>query len=178
MVADLSISIIAILLQVFFGILLAIISIYLALRFFDKMTENVDEIKELKKGNIAVAIILLAMILSIGTIINQGVQQFDNVLLQGVSLPYFVIAFVMAIVQLVVVIAIAILTMYVSIVLLDSMTIGIEEMKEIRKGNVAVALVIAGVIYIVSFIVANALIGLSSLSIFRPDTLAGLLGVH
>lgn len=178
MAIDISISIIAILLQVFFGILLSIISIYLALRFFDKMTDNIDEIKELKKGNVAVAVVLLAMIFSIGTIINQGVQQFDNVLLRGVSLPFFIIAFVMAIVQLVVVIAIAVLTMYVAIVLLDSMTIGIEEMKEVKKGNVAVALVIAGVLYIVSFIVANALVGLSALSIFKPETLAGLLGVH
>ena len=178
MAVDVTFSIIVVLMQVFFGILLSILSVYLALRFFDKMTEDIDEIAELKKGNVAVAIVLLALIASIGTIVRQGVQQFDDILLRGVSLPFFMIAFIMAVVQLVFVVAIAVLTMYVAIVLLDSMTVGINELKELKRGNVAVAILIAGVLYTVAFIVAGTLSSISTLSIFKPDMLAGLLGVQ
>jgi len=178
MAVDVTFSIIVVLMQVFFGILLSILSVYLALRFFDKMTEDIDEIAELKKGNVAVAIVLLALIASIGTIVRQGVQQFDDILLRGVSLPFFMIAFIMAVVQLVFVVAIAVLTMYVAIVLLDSMTVGINELKELKRGNVAVAILIAGVLYTVGFIVAGTLSSISTLSIFKPDMLAGLLGVQ
>ena len=178
MAVDVTFSIIVILMQVFFGILLSILSVYLALRFFDKMTEDIDELAELKKGNIAVAIVLLALVASIGTIVRQGVQQFDEILLRGVSLPFFIIAFIMAVVQLVFVVAIAVLTMYVAIVLLDSMTVGINELKELKRGNIAVAILIAGVLYTVAFIVAGTLSNISTLSIFKPDMLAGLLGIQ
>ena len=178
MAADVTFSIIVVLMQVFFGILLSILSVYLSLRFFDKMTEDLDELAELKKGNIAVAIVLLALVASIGTIVRQGVQQFDEILLRGVSLPFFIIAFIMAVVQLVFVVAIAVLTMYVAIVLLDSMTVGINELKELKRGNIAVAILIAGVLYTVAFIVAGTLSNISTLSIFKPDMLAGLLGVQ
>ena len=178
MAVDVTFSIIVILMQVFFGILLSILSVYLALRFFDKMTEDIDELAELKKGNVAVAIVLLALVASIGTIVRQGVQQFDEILLRGISLPFFIIAFIMAVVQLVFVVAIAVLTMYVAIVLLDSMTVGINELKELKRGNIAVALLIAGVLYTVAFVVAGTLSNISTLSIFKPDMLAGLLGIQ
>lgn len=174
---DLTFSIIIFFLQVFVGMLFAILSVYLGLRFFDKMTEGIDEIKELKKGNVAVAVILASLMLSIGTIIQQGVNQFDNVLLKGISLPLFIIAFVMAMFQLAVVILIAVMVIYVAIRVLDSMTVGINELEEIKKGNVAVALVVAAVIYLVSFVVAGAMAGLSELSIFNPETVASLLGM-
>jgi uncharacterized membrane protein YjfL (UPF0719 family) len=178
MAVDVTFSIIVVLMQVFFGILLSILSVYLALRFFDNMTEDIDEIAELKKGNVAVAIVLLALVASIGTIVRQGVQQFDDILLRGVSLPFFMIAFIMAVVQLVFVVVIAVLTMYVAIVLLDSMTVGINELKELKRGNVAVAILIAGVLYTVAFVVAGTLSSISTLSIFKPDMLASLLGVQ
>lgn len=174
---DLGFSIIIFLLQIFIGILFAILSIYLGLRFYDKMTKGIDEIKELKKGNVAVAIILGSLILSIGTIIQQGVNQFDNVLLKGVSLPLFIIAFIMAIFQLAVTVLIAILVIYVAIRVLDSMTVGIDELSEIKKGNVAVAILVATVIYLVSMVVAGSISGISDLSIFKPETVASLLGL-
>jgi len=178
MAVEVTFSIIVILMQVFLGILLSIISIYLSLRFFDQMTENIDEIAELKKGNVAVAIVLMSLIVSIGLIVNQGVQQFDEVLLRGVSVPFFIVAFIMAIVQIVFVVMVAVLSMYVAIRLVDTMTVGLDELKELKRGNIAVALEIAAVIFVVSFIVSGTISGLNNLSIFRPETLASLLGVQ
>ncbi len=174
---DLSFSIIVFLLQIFIGILFAILSVYLGLRFYDKMTKGIDEIKELKKGNVAVAIILAALILSIGNIVQQGVAQFDNVLLRGVSIPLFIISFIMAMFQLAVVVLIAILSIYVAIRVLDSMTVGIDELAEIKKGNVAVAIIVAAVIYLVSIVVSGAITDINNLSIFKPEMVASMLGL-
>ena len=177
MAVEAKLSIIVILIQVFLGILLSILTVYLSLRFFDQMTDDIDEIAELKKGNVAVAIMLLSLIMSIGLIVKQGIQQFDDILLRGVSMPFFIVAFIMAIVQIVVVVIIAVLSMYVAIKLVDSMTVGLDELKEIKRGNVAVALEIAAVIFVVAFIVSGAIGNLSSLSVFNPATLASLLGI-
>ncbi|MEM3369300.1 MAG: DUF350 domain-containing protein [Candidatus Micrarchaeia archaeon] len=174
---DLSFSIIVFLLQIFIGILFAILSVYLGLRFYDKMTKGIDEIKELKKGNVAVAIILAALILSIGNIVQQGVAQFDNVLLRGVSIPLFIISFIMAMFQLAVVVLIAVLSIYVAIRVLDSMTVGIDELAEIKKGNIAVAVIVAAVIYLVSVVVSGAIADINNLSIFKPEIVASMLGL-
>ena len=83
----------------------------------------------------------------------------------------------MAIIQLVVVILIAVLSIYVSIRVLDTMTVGLDELKELKKGNLAVALEIGAVIYVVSLIVSASIGGIQNLAIFKPETLARLLGI-
>lgn len=173
-----AVEIIIILIQLILGILFAILSVYLSLRFFDRMTEGIDEIAELKKGNKAVAIILLALIVSIGTVVKEGIQNYGVVFAGQQSLPFFILAFVMSIVQLVVVLAIAVLAIFAAIRVLDSITKGIDELKEIKKGNVAVALMVGAVIFIVSSIVSGAINNIGSLSIFNPELLASLLGIR
>lgn len=163
--------------QLFLGIVLGVASIYLALRFFDRMTEGIDEIAELKRGNVAIAVVLLALIVSIGTLVGKGVMQFEAMFSQGLTTQMFIIAFVMAIVKIVVLLLVAILSIYIAIRVLDTMTVGIDELKELKRGNVAVALLVAAVIYIVAFVVSDAVAGISNLSIFSPETLAALFGV-
>jgi len=40
----------------------------LGLKFFDMMTPGLDEVEELRKGNIAVAIVIASVILAIGLV--------------------------------------------------------------------------------------------------------------
>jgi len=176
--ADILFSFVVLLIQLFLGILFAVLSVYFALRLFDVMTEEIDEIAELKRGNIAVALVLFTIIVSIATITSQGIQQFENIFnATTFSLPMFMISFIMAIVQLGVVLLIAVLTIYTAIKVLDTLTVGIDELKELKKGNIAVALLICAVIYTVSFIVAVSISGIENLLIFQPETLATLVGL-
>jgi uncharacterized membrane protein YjfL (UPF0719 family) len=71
----------------------------------------------------------------------------------------------------------AILSIYLGLRFYDKMTKGIDEIKELKKGNVAVAILVATVIYLVSLVVAGAISGISDLSIFKPETIANLLGL-
>jgi len=173
-----ALEIVVLLIQLIIGILFAILSVYLSLRFFDRMTEGIDEIKELKKGNKAVAIILLSLIISIGMVVKGGIENFSVFFSGTQSLPFFILAFIMSIVQLVVVLAVAVIAIFASIRILDSITQGIDELKEIKKGNIAVALLVGAVIFVVSSIVSGVIADIANLSIFSPELLASLLGVR
>lgn len=172
------VSVFILLLQLFLGLLLAIFSVYLSLRFFDSMTEGIDEITELKRGNVAVAIMLLALIASVGMIIAAGVNQFESIFSVQLSLPMFAVAFVVAMLRVVVTVIIAVFAIFVAIRVIDTLTVGIDEMKEIKKGNVAVALVMAAVIYVVALVTANVVETIASLQVLTPEFLATIAGVR
>lgn len=172
------VSVFIFLLQLFLGLLLAIFSIYLSLRFFDSMTGGIDEIKELKRGNVAVAIMLLTLIASVGMIIAAGVNQFESIFSVQLSLPMFVVSFVTALVRVIVTVIIAIFAIFVSIRVIDTLTVGIDEMKEIKKGNVAVALEMAAVIYVVALVTANVVGLIASLQVLTPEFLASIVGIR
>jgi len=178
---ELILSIVALLLQIFFGTIFGIASIYLSLRFFDKMTGGIDEIKELKKGNIAIAIILVALMGGIGLILSTGINQFGgifaNVLDSKYSFPLFLVAFILAIIELVVVMLISVFVIYTSIMVLDKLTVGINEMDELKKGNIAVALEIGVVILVISVMMMGAIQGIENLPIFNPLSYVGMLGL-
>jgi uncharacterized membrane protein YjfL (UPF0719 family) len=61
------------LIQLFLGIILAVGAIYLALFILDRLTENLHEFEEIRKGNIAVALEMAGMIIAVAVIIQSGV---------------------------------------------------------------------------------------------------------
>lgn len=178
MVTTIIVSLIALVLQVFLGVVLGIFSVYLALRFFDRMTGGIDEIKELKRGNVAIAIVLLSLIAAIGMMVSTGMTQVSKIFTAQYSLPLFLIAFIMTIVQIVIVIIIAVLAIYIAIRVLDTMTVGVDELKELKRGNIAVAILIAAVVYAVSLVISGSLQGFEQLELFRPEAIAQILGVR
>lgn len=50
----------------------------LAIKIFDLFTPGVDEMDELKKGNMAVAVVLAAVVLSVGMVIAMAVHGPGN----------------------------------------------------------------------------------------------------
>ena len=50
-----------------------IAAIYLALNILDKLTKGIDEFEELKKGNVAVALEMAGVIITVAIIIQSGV---------------------------------------------------------------------------------------------------------
>lgn len=55
------------------GLLLASVAITIALRLFGKITKDIDEQAELKRGNLAVAFLLAAILFATATVISEGV---------------------------------------------------------------------------------------------------------
>ncbi|VVB70627.1 Uncharacterised protein [uncultured archaeon] len=149
------------------GIIFSMASVYLAIRVYDRITEGIDEIQELKKGNVAVGLLLAAIIYGISSIVASGVGNLTNLLsfdtLSGsVSASSVLVNLVLGIVQLVVSILVAVVAIYVALRVLDGITTEINEMIEIKKGNVAVAILMVAVILAVSLVVSSSLGYLSS----------------
>ena len=59
--------------QLVLGLLLAMASVYLGIRMFDKLTEGIDEMKELQKGNVAVGILLSSVVIVATLYVAEGV---------------------------------------------------------------------------------------------------------
>ena len=72
------------------------------------------------------------------------------------------IAISVAIIQLVLGILLAIGAIYLALNILDKLTTGVQEFEELKKGNVAVALEMAGVIIAVALIIQSGIVGITA----------------
>ncbi|MCX8197314.1 MAG: DUF350 domain-containing protein [Candidatus Micrarchaeota archaeon] len=162
------------LVQLIVGLVLAMGSVYLGLRMFDKLTESTDEMAELKKGNVAIAILLGAIIFSIANVVEGGVSNLTQTVSPGLSPMQLVAALIIGVVNLVIGVLLAIFAIYIAISVLDKITVGIDEFKELKRGNVAVAIMMAAVLFAVSFVIKGAVVGMASL--LSPESVAVALG--
>lgn len=134
------------------AIVLAVIAQYIAIKVFDRMTKGIDEFAEIKKGNVAVGIIMAAVLISVSTIIAGGVA--------GIFIPVGTMDFLKLVVSLawlLAAIVIAVFAQFVAISVYSRLTEGIDEQKELKKGNLAVALTLAAVIIGVALVVQAGL---------------------
>jgi uncharacterized membrane protein YjfL (UPF0719 family) len=148
--------------QLIIGLVLALGAVYIGLKMFDKLTEGIDEMEELKKGNAAVAILLGAIILSIANIVEGGVSGITGTFSANLTQTQMMVAFVIGIANLLVSLILAVLAIYLSVNILDKITVGIDEFKELKKGNVAVAIIMAAVLFAVSFVIRASVASMST----------------
>ena len=160
--------------QLVIGLVLAMGSVYLGLWMFDKLTEGTDEMKELKKGNVAIAILLGAIIFSIANIVEGGVSNITQTLVPGLSTVQVFAALIIGVVNLLIGVILAIFSIYIAINVLDKITVGIDEFKELRRGNVAIAIIMAAVLFAVSFVIKGAVVGMAA--VLSPQSVASALG--
>ncbi len=171
-------SLVSAIIQIVLGILFGCFSIYLGLRFFDKLTMGINELEELKKGNVAIAILLAFLVLSVGIMLLGVVRNIlDMFSEEFISPAMFIITFIMAIVKIVIGIILISLIIYVSIRIYDSLTPTINEVKELKRGNVAVAIVTGGIILVISLLVSVAVENFVEAEIFSPKFFGKLIGI-
>jgi uncharacterized membrane protein YjfL (UPF0719 family) len=162
------------LLQLMLGLVLAMGSVYLGIKMFDSLTEGINEMKELKRGNVAVAILLGAIIFSIANVVEGGVYGLMQGFVPGLSPIEVSAALVIGVANLLLGIIFAILSIYVAIIVLDKITVGIDEFAELKRGNVAVAIIMAAVLFAVSFVIRGAVASMTSA--LSPQSVAAALG--
>ena len=160
--------------QLIVGLVLAIGSVYLGLRMFDKLTQGTDEMAELKKGNVAIAILLGAIIFAIANVVESGVSALTQNMTPNLSVMELLAALIIGIVNLFIGLVLAVFSIYVAISVLDKITVGIDEFRELRKGNVAVAIMMAAVLFAVSFVIRGAVAGMTAA--LSPQSVAAAFG--
>ncbi len=153
--------------QLVIAIILAVVALYIGFSVLDKITKDIDEQKELAKGNVAIGIIVASVFVAIGIVVQSGVVGISKGISAALSVlstdATLAIAILIAsVLQLVLGIILAIIAIYLALNILDKLTKGIEEFEELKKGNVAVALEMAGVIITTAVIIQSGVQGITA----------------
>ena len=153
-------SIIIGIVQLIIAVILAVVSLYMGFAMLGRMTSDIDEEKELVKGNVAVGILVASIFVSIAIVVQSGVAGVSIGLRNAADGNIY--SLIASVIQLMVGMILAIAGIYLSLNIFDKLTKGIDEFEEIRKGNVAVALEMAGVVIAVALIIQSGVLGITS----------------
>jgi len=147
--------------QLLIAIVMGAVATYLSIVLFDRATRGIDEWEELKRGNVAVGIVLGAMVVAVVSVLRPALKMP----IQGwdVGSLRVLIALGVEAVQLLVGLVLAVLSILFSVWLFDRLTTRLDEWAELKRGNVAVAALLAGVMLAVSLLVGVALEGIFGL---------------
>ena len=154
------------LVQLVIAILFAVVALYIGFLVLNWITKGIDEEKELAKGNVAVGILVASVFIAIALVVQSGVSGLSVGLNKALSVGILtgdgIFAVAIAIIQLILGIVLAVGAIYLALNILDRLTKGVEEFEELKKGNVAVALEMAGVIIAVAVIIQSGVIGITA----------------
>jgi uncharacterized membrane protein YjfL (UPF0719 family) len=148
------------LIQLVIAIILAVVALYIGFFVFSRITKGMDEEKELAQGNTAVGIIIASIFFAIALVVQAGISGISVGIMKALAGDW--LAIVVSLLQLILGIILAIGAIYLALNILDHLTKGVDEFEEIKKGNVAVALMMAGVIVSTAIIIQSGVIGITS----------------
>jgi uncharacterized membrane protein YjfL (UPF0719 family) len=148
------------LVQLVIAIILAVVALYIGFFVFSRITKGIDEAKELARGNMAVGIIIASIFFAIALVVQSGIAGISVGIMKALAGDW--LAIVVSLLQLILGILLAVGAIYLALYILDRLTKGVDEFEEIRKGNTAVALMMAGVIVSTAIIIQSGVIGITS----------------
>ncbi len=157
--------------QLVIAIVLAVVALYIGFSVLGKITKGIDEEKEIAKGNAAIGVLVASVFLAIGIVVQSGVAGISRGISTAMNQAGGILSItgiaiiVVSIVQLIMGIILAIAAIYIALRVLDKLTKGIEEFEELKKGNIAVALEMAGVIITVAIIIQSGVLGITAVLI-------------
>ena len=134
-------------LRLVLAIIFAIAGLYIASWVLGKVTKEIDEWEEIRKGNHAVAIYMAGIFISVAIIVGPGII--------GLFRTLDAVGIVIGFVQLVLALILAVIMQYVGLSVLGRLTKEVEEWKELKKGNVVIGIVMASIVIAISTIVAQ-----------------------
>lgn len=152
--------------QLIVSIIFAVIALYIGFAVMGRITGEMDEEKELERGNVAAGIIVAAVFVAIALVVQSGVAGLTIGINKALNTGLFTfdgaLSIGIAVVQLILGIALAVGGIYLALSILDRLTERLHEFDEIRRGNIAVALEMAGMIIAVAVIIQSGVIGITA----------------
>lgn len=134
-------------LRLILGIIFAVVALYLASSVLGRLTKELDEWAEIGKGNIAVAIYMAGIFISVATIVAPGIS--------GLFVKWDLLAIVIGFIQLIIALALAMAMQYIALSVLGKLTKGIDEWNELKKGNIAIGVTMAAIVIAVAAVVVK-----------------------
>ena len=149
-------------LQLMLSLFIGLIFIYAGFRFFHKRIKAINEIEELKKNNIAVAILNASIILALVIMVKNAIEPAITVFSMAIRNPdSTIISFIqmagIMLVQIIVAGLIAYISIYIAINLYTHLTKEIDELSEIKNNNIAVSIVLGIVIISISLLMQQGI---------------------
>ncbi|MGZ3460839.1 MAG: DUF350 domain-containing protein [Archangium sp.] len=146
--------------KVVFGGLVAALGIWLAFRGLNRLL-GTDPTVDLQKGNVAAGVVHAASLLALGLLVQNAVNAtFDAVDLtvRGPLQPAMLARLtVFALLHVGVSLLVGSGVLALGVLLFDKMTPGMDELAEVRRGNVALALVLAAILIVLALLTAPGL---------------------
>lgn len=145
-----------------FGVLVGAFGIFVAMRLLQRLLRTHDADGEIARGNVAVGLVEAASVVALGLLAQQAVSatfEAMDLLYRGqrFSMTIFVRFWVYAAVHVGAALLVGAVVLGVGVRLFERLTRGVDELAEVRRGNVASALVVAGMIVVMSLMAAPGL---------------------
>lgn len=152
--------------QLVVSIIFAVLALYLGFAILKRITLEMTAETELARGNAAAGIVVASVFAGIALVVQSGVSGLTvgitRALATGPLTPEGLVAIGTATTQLILGIVLAVATIWLALAILERLTGAARNFEEIRKGNIAVALQMAGMIIAVAVIVQSGVIGITA----------------
>jgi len=134
------------------AIVFAVAGLYIASWVLGRLTKGLDEWEEIGKGNSAVAVYMAGIFISVAIIVGPGIM--------GLFRTLDIIGIALGFIQLVLALALAVAMQYVGLSFLGKLTKGLDEWAQLKKGNMAVGIVMAAVVVAIGTIVSQGVVSI------------------
>jgi len=165
MVAELLIDFILAFIRILAAIILSASALYTGISMLNRLTSGIDEWKLIKKGNVAVGLFYTTAMFSLMIFVAPRISEFivyiQDVLPIEITILNLIILFVNYVLSLI----LGTLIIFLTIHIIDRLTSDLDEMAELERGNVAVALIMS--IVLVSVVLASSVPAESVFSIIK-----------
>ena len=151
--------------KVLVSLLFSVASVYFAIRVFDSITSEIDEWREIRRGNIAVSIYFGAVIFTFSLIIAPSLQDiYSDVssLTDSFSVAMLVLLG-LDLVELILTIIIASIALYLTLLMIDAFSHNMRKFQQLKQGNIAVAITMSAILLGVGIIIREGVLSLASL---------------
>lgn len=148
--------------------------IYMTYRLFIHANPDFDMEDEIRKGNNAVGLLVGTILISASLILQKGLSSVVGMFRlhmaapTGGGLPLWKLG-LMSVGQLMMALALALLTISLTLRLFGKLTRKLEEGKELQKGNVAVGILLSSVVLIAALYVSEGVGALSRALVPQPS---------
>ena len=140
--------------QLVISIILGAVVAFLSFYLFQWFTRDLDEWEELRQGNPAVGIVLGAILVSVALVLRPALAVDTEAWDAGAQV--YVQVLLAEALQVAIGLILAVLAMGLALLVFLALTRGIDEVKELKKGNLAVGGLLAGVVLGVGLMVSQA----------------------
>ncbi|MGD8464059.1 MAG: DUF350 domain-containing protein [Anaerolineae bacterium] len=141
--------------QLAIALVLSAVATYLAFYLFQWFTRDLDEWEALRQGNPAVGAVLGAILVAVAIILRPALSVDSSY--WDVGTERFLRLMLAEAIQVAVGIVLSVLILALALYLFAALTRGIDEVQELKKGNLAVAGLFAGVVIAVALLVSQAI---------------------